>query len=80
MTLVKDVLAVIGTLSVLITAGTVALSLLSHRAERRRLRRNRDHRAARPVDQVAKDPALWSDFYLDHDLHKVLKRPKEWKT
>ncbi|MEV4472850.1 hypothetical protein [Nonomuraea sp. NPDC049504] len=79
MTVAKDILAVIGALTVLATAGLVILSLLAHRAERRRLRRNRHHRAARPAEQVAKDPALWSDFFLDHDLHKVLKTPKEWQ-
>ncbi|NRQ31326.1 hypothetical protein HII36_05665 [Nonomuraea sp. NN258] len=78
--MVKNILAVIGALSVLLTAGLLLLSLLALRAERRRLRRHRHHRAARPAEQVATDPALWSDFFLDHGLHKVLKRPKEWKT
>ncbi|UBU16636.1 hypothetical protein [Nonomuraea gerenzanensis] len=75
----KDVLAAIGALTVLAAAGVVALSLLAHRAEQRRLRGNRDQRAARPAEQVAANPALWSDFFVDHDLHKVLKTPKEWK-
>ncbi|WP_214317082.1 hypothetical protein [Nonomuraea sediminis] len=79
MTVVKDILAVIGGLCVLATAGLVALSLLSWRAERRRLRSNRNHRAARPAEQVAKDPAMWSDYFLDHDLHKILRTPKEWR-
>ncbi|MFB4284894.1 hypothetical protein ACBJ59_57170 [Nonomuraea sp. MTCD27] len=76
----KDVLAAIGALTVLAAAGVIILALLAQRAERRRSRSNRDHRAARPADQVAKDPALWSDFFLDHDLHKVLKTPKEWQS
>ncbi|MEV0821908.1 hypothetical protein [Nonomuraea rubra] len=75
----KDILAAIGALTVLAAAGVLVLALLAHRVERRRSRGNRDQRAARPAEQVAKDPALWSDFFLDHDLHKVLKTPKEWK-
>ncbi|MFI6497136.1 hypothetical protein [Nonomuraea typhae] len=75
----KDVLAAIGALCVLTTAAVVVLSLLAHRAERRRLRGNRDQRGTRPPEQVASSPTLWSDFFLDHDLHKVLRTPKEWK-
>lgn len=75
----KDILAAIGALCVLAAAGVLVLALLAQRAERRRSRSNRDHRGARPAEQVAKDPALWSDFYLDHDLHKVLRTPKEWQ-
>ncbi|MEV0379759.1 hypothetical protein [Nonomuraea sp. NPDC050643] len=75
----KDVLAAIGALTVLAAAGVVVLSLLAHRADRRRSRSNRDHRAARPAEQIVKDPAMWSDFFLDHDLHKVLRTPKEWQ-
>ncbi|MEU1880874.1 hypothetical protein ABZ470_26505 [Streptosporangium sp. NPDC020072] len=73
-----NILAAIGALTV---TGVITLGLLvvvGLRAERRRLRSTRDYRATRPTEQVAKDPAMWSDYFLDHDLHKVLRTPKEW--
>ncbi|MEV1168566.1 hypothetical protein [Nonomuraea sp. NPDC049784] len=76
---VKDILAAIGALSVLAAAAVVILAVISHRADRRRSRGDRDHRATRPAEQVAKCPAQWSDFWRDHDLHKTLRTPKEWK-
>ncbi|TMR92856.1 hypothetical protein [Nonomuraea basaltis] len=77
--MMKDLLAAIGALSVLAAAGLLALSALSIWAQERRSRKDRDRRAARPAEQVANDTALWSDFFLDHDLHKVLQTPKEWR-
>ncbi|GAA5046313.1 hypothetical protein HNP84_010284 [Thermocatellispora tengchongensis] len=79
MIVVANILAAIGALSVLAAAGLVVLALLAQRTERRRLRSNRDHRATRPAERVAADPAMWSDFFLDHDLHKVIKPPEEWR-
>jgi hypothetical protein len=78
MTVVKNILAVIGALCVLATAGVLLLALLSHRAEQRRSRRHRDERALRPPEKVTTDPAMWADYFVDHDLHHI-KTPKEWQ-
>jgi hypothetical protein len=75
---IRDVLAVLGALWVLSMAGLLLLAWLSHRAERRRYRDTRDSRARRPIERVASDPAAWSDFWTDHGLHDI-KTPKEWK-
>ncbi|WP_433355528.1 hypothetical protein ACQP25_16975 [Microtetraspora malaysiensis] len=79
MKLVEHVLSVIGALTLAGFTALVLALLLGLRAERRRLRSTRDYRATRPAERVAADPALWSDFFLDHDLHKVLKTPKDWR-
>ncbi|MFG3438372.1 hypothetical protein ACGF0J_14105 [Nonomuraea sp. NPDC047897] len=78
--MIKNILAVIGALYMLVTAAVILLAILSRLAGRRRLRRTRDQRAIRPAEQVAKSPAMWSDFFLDHGLHKVIRTPKEWKA
>ncbi|MGI5281702.1 hypothetical protein ACQEVF_59175 [Nonomuraea polychroma] len=78
--MMKDLLAAIGALCLLAAAGLLLLSALSIWAQERRARKDRNRRATRPAEQVAQDPALWSDFYLDHDLHKVLQTPKEWRS
>ncbi|WP_433426269.1 hypothetical protein ACQP1V_43160 (plasmid) [Microtetraspora malaysiensis] len=74
-----DALAVIGLITVLATAGAFLLVCRWYHAERRRERRNRDHRARRPAEQVAAELAMFSDFWTDHDLHKTVRTPKEWK-
>ncbi|MFD8529454.1 hypothetical protein ACFV0L_18740 [Streptosporangium canum] len=79
MTVVKNILAVIGAFFVLVTAVGVVLTVIGLIAERRHFRTTRNYRATRSAEHVAKDPAMWSDFFVDHDLHKVLRTPKEWK-
>ncbi|MEU7911368.1 hypothetical protein [Microbispora bryophytorum] len=71
MTVVKNILAVIGALTLAGFTVIGMLALLSHRAEQRRLHGTRDQRARRPAEEVAKSPAQWSDFWRDHDLHKL---------
>ncbi|MEU7891734.1 hypothetical protein AB0B45_02590 [Nonomuraea sp. NPDC049152] len=74
----KDILAVIGALCVAVTAGVLLLAWLSHRTEQHHSRRRRDERARRPPEKVITDPAMWADYFVDHDLHHI-ETPKEWQ-
>jgi len=67
----RDVLAVIGALSVLIAVGALLLGGMFHRDAVRRQQARRDQRAQQPAEEVAADTAMWSDYWTDHDLHKL---------
>ncbi|WP_440100068.1 hypothetical protein [Streptosporangium sp. H16] len=69
--MIHDVLAVIGALSVLIAVGALLLGGMFHRDALRRQQAKRDQRAQQPAEEVAADLALWSDYWTDHDLHKL---------
>ncbi|GAA4600161.1 hypothetical protein GCM10023194_81210 [Planotetraspora phitsanulokensis] len=75
MTVVRDILAVIGALTVTGTAGILAIAWRFRRIEKHRYRTTRDFRALRPANQVAQDSRMWADYWTDHELPTT--NPKE---